>query len=535
MKNQLKIAFLLAATWVIAACGKDEKTLDAPLAADAMEVRGNLVDIRTLEAGEKVFPQHNGYVFGADAGNLFEEPAVYAAGLMESRGVEAFRCGSAGVVRMATDCADMQAEGWSRTDDVLMVGDIPYHVYTHTYTTPGRWTALPDPAGRKYTTLLFARQLRVADVRVPGTVIAQVPELRGWTISNVSLVILPDGRYLASCTGVAEGASLFVSEDRGATWRMLVENVTAQNGIANYYNLFLFGGKLHMMGCGRGGADLMIARSEDGGLTWTEPTVILQGGFHSAVVPVAVHDGRIWRACETRGSDTSIKRPFVVSAPADADLLDAASWTKSDNLITDAEITVDGKTVTELIEGNVVAAPDGKLYNILRASSKATSQLAARVLVENERTLRFTPSNDMITLPGGGKKFTIRYDDRSKRYWALTNPASSNMKGQKHNGIYANGITCDLVRNRLVLCYSTDLSTWVQYKEIAYDPDPFFHGFQYVDWVFDGDDIVAVCRMACPESRGLPVRQHDANLMSFFRIGNFRTLGASKSMNPQNR
>lgn len=130
----------------------------------------------------------------------------------------------------------------------------------------------------------------------------------------------------------------------------------------------------------------------------------------------------------------------------------------------------------------------------------------------------------MITLPGGGKKFTIRYDDRSKRYWAVTNPASSNMKGQKHNGIYANGITSDLVRNRLVLCYSTDLSTWVQYKEIVYDPDPFFHGFQYVDWVFDGDDIVAVCRMACPESRGLPVRQHDANLMSFFRIRDFRNL-----------
>lgn len=524
MKNQLKIAFLLAVAWASATCGKEEDNHDAPLTAGAMEVRGDLVDIRTLEAGEKVFPQHDDYVFGDDAATLFETPTLYAAGLMESRGAEAFRCGSSGTVRLATDCADMQAEGWTPTDDVLMVGDIPYHIYTHAYATPGKWVDLPDPAERKYTTLLFAEQLRVADVRIPGTIVAQVPELRGRTISNVSLAILPDGTYLASCTGVSEGASLFVSKNRGADWQMLVENVTEQNGIANYYNLFVFEGKLYMMGCGRGGTDLMIARSEDGGRTWTEPTVILEGGFHSAVVPVVEHDGRIWRACETRGSSTAIKRPFVISAPADADLLDAGSWTKSANLITDNEIVVDGKTVTELIEGNMVATPDGKLYNILRASSKTTSQLAARVTVENEQTLRFTAPNDMITLPGGGKKFTIRYDECSKRYWTITNPASANMKGQKHNGIYAGGITYDLVRNRMVLCYSTDLSTWVQYKEIVYDPDPFFHGFQYVDWMFDGEDIAVVCRMACPESRGLPVRQHDANFMSFFRIRNFRSL-----------
>lgn len=529
MKKYLEIAFLLAAAWTFAACEKDDGPREAPVAAGTVEVRGELVDIRTLAAGEKVFPQHDDYLFGEEVSGLFEEPAVYAAGLMESRGAEAFRCGSAGTIYLATDCAGMKADGWTLTDKQLAIGDIPYYIYSYACVKPGEWTAIPDPAGRKYTTLLFAQRLRVADVDVPGTVIAQVPELRGRTISNVSLVILPNGHYLASCTGISQGASLFVSKDRGATWQMLVENVTEQNGIANYYNLFLFEGKLYMMGCGRGGANLLISQSEDNGTTWTSPAdsdtgLLLEGEFHSAVVPVVVHNGRIWRACETRGSDTAVKRPFVISAPVDADLLKAENWTKSKNLIVDGDIVVNDKAVTELIEGNMVATPDGKLYNILRGSSKVTSQLAARVLVEDEQTLRFSASNDMINLPGGGKKFTIRYDDRSKRYWAITNPASSNMKGQKHNGIYANGITYDLVRNRMVLCYSTDLSTWVQYKEIMYDADPFFHGFQYADWVFDGDDIAGVCRMACPESRGLPVRQHDANFMSFFRIRKFRNL-----------
>ena len=73
------------------------------------------------------------------------------------------------------------------------------------------------------------------------------------------------------------------------------------------------------------------------------------------------------------------------------------------------------------------------------------------------------------------------------------------------------------------LCSSLDLKTWTVERELLGSDDPFFHGFQYVDWQFDGDDIVAVIRMAAPEERGLPNRQHDANMLSFFRVENFRT------------
>lgn len=46
-----------------------------------------------------------------------------------------------------------------------------------------------------------------------------------------------------------------------------------------------------------------------------------------------------------------------------------------------------------------------------------------------------------------------------------------------------------------------------------------------MDWVFDGDDIIAVSRTAFPETRGLPARQHDANFLTFHRISNFRNAG----------
>lgn len=76
-----------------------------------------------------------------------------------------------------------------------------------------------------------------------------------------------------------------------------------------------------------------------------------------------------------------------------------------------------------------------------------------------------------------------------------------------------------------MLCSSPDLRKWTVEKEVISSNNSFFHGFQYVDWVFDGDDIIAVSRTAFPETRGLPNRQHDANFLTFHRIPNFRNAG----------
>ena len=45
-------------------------------------------------------------------------------------------------------------------------------------------------------------------------------------------------------------------------------------------------------------------------------------------------------------------------------------------------------------------------------------------------------------------------------------------------------------------------------------------GFQYVDFLFDGDDIIFLCRTADCGAANF----HDANFSTFHRIRNFRKL-----------
>ena len=48
--------------------------------------------------------------------------------------------------------------------------------------------------------------------------------------------------------------------------------------------------------------------------------------------------------------------------------------------------------------------------------------------------------------------------------------------------------------------------------------DPEHVGFQYPDWIFDGDDILLRVRVAF----GRSFNYHDANYQCFFRIENYR-------------
>jgi hypothetical protein len=82
------------------------------------------------------------------------------------------------------------------------------------------------------------------------------------------------------------------------------------------------------------------------------------------------------------------------------------------------------------------------------------------------------------------------------------------------------------VRNTLILKSSPDLKHWTTRKELLHHPDVLKHGFQYVDWQFDGKDIVFLCRTAFDDGVGGADNYHNANYLTFHRVKNFRKLSA---------
>ena len=75
-----------------------------------------------------------------------------------------------------------------------------------------------------------------------------------------------------------------------------------------------------------------------------------------------------------------------------------------------------------------------------------------------------------------------------------------------------------------MLSASRDLLRWRIVSELLHHPDPARHAFQYVDWVFDGDDIVYLSRTAYDDGHGGAHRAHDANFTTFHRIPQFRSI-----------
>lgn len=502
---------------------------------DEIQVQGELIDIRTVykTAELAAFPQNDKYLFSADAQLACGGNPLCAVSLIDKPGPEWVRAGGKAIIFIASEFIDLQDQDWVYTDKSFRIKELVYYIHRYTGPSQKEGVKIPRPGKTTCPVMVLGPKVTVNNPTVYGTIITKSESPRASSkINNATFVILPDGSYMASCTG-SEGDSgprMFISEDEGQTWRRHGDYSLSVNRIANMYSFFVHGGALYMMGLGDKHTNLYIVKSTDGGKTWSTPVdkkhgLILEGTFHSASVPVLVSGGRLWRTCEMYAESSTEKYPFMVSAPVGADLLDSGSWQQTE-VFKDTKFKVSGFTISGMTEGNAVAGPDGTVYNFLRGNATKTSAYAARLKVTGTTGLGLAPEKYCVSFPGGGKKFTIRYDERSRRYYSLTNPDSDYPASGKlrHAGMDSD-LSHSLMRNRLVLLSSEDLVNWKMVKDdVLYNPDPYFHGFQYCDWDFDGDDIVGVVRMACPEERGLPIRQHDANMLTFIRIPQFRKI-----------
>lgn len=505
--------------WGVFPCFADE--------APKVEVTGRVIDVRRAGTGVEAYPQYRHLKFGKSLPAYLQD-RTYAVSLKEFEGPEKVRCAEKTELTVAVCGIVPDTLVWKPTGDRFFLKKEQYKIYKAQYNTPGEWMSLPADEQSTSSLMLFADSISVAGTEpVPGTVIARIPELRRGHITNPNIIILEDGSYLALCSGMLEKRKPIVyrSTDSGVTW-------SEYSGVGypiNFYSIFEYLGDLYLLGTSVPDMSIVVCKSEDNGKTWITPDhesgygIIAKGEFHSAPVPVVEHKGRLWTSMENRVN----KRPKMVlalSAKIGSDIMKSESWTLTEQMpFSETWPAIgDSSVFRQWIEGNIVVTPDGRLVNILRVDEHTNGRTAAVVHIKSRKKLEFDPQKDIIEMPGGGKKFTIRYDNESGKYWSIVSEADDKYKNVTHNGIYANGVHCGLLRNKLTLISSTDLYHWNTEGVLIESDNPFFDGFQYVDWRFDGNDIVAVIRLAMEESRGLPARQHDANFLVFKRIQNFR-------------
>jgi hypothetical protein len=349
--------------------------------------------------------------------------------------------------------------------------------------------------------------------KVPGVVVDHSNVSTRLYMPTSSIIITPNGDYVVAHDhgsfdhGKAPGiVKLFGSRDKGRTW----QHLSTTRG--RHDSLFYHRGALYLIGPIHQYGNAVIRRSDDQGRTWTEPkdrkTGLLRDDapYHSAAVPVVVHKGRIWRAFEVARGDRKNWTVVVFSVPEDANLLDADNWTVSEPIHHKG-------TFRQWIEGNIVVTPEGKLVNILRANGSQANKAAVVHVSDDGKTLSHNPDRDIIDFPGGGLKFTIRYDSKSSRYWSL-----ANWQDRPDGG-----------RNLLQLTSSTDLRNWKVERTVLRHPDESKGSFHYADFVIEGDDIIFTSRTACDDGLGGPRNKHDNNFITFHRIENFRSAAEKRN------
>jgi hypothetical protein len=242
-------------------------------------------------------------------------------------------------------------------------------------------------------------------------------------------------------------------------------------------------------------------------------------------VPVIEHGGRLWRGMERRDPPVGWGYNYnagMFSVPVGADLLNATNWIACRFLPSDTNWLA-GKFAAWL-EGNAVITRHGRMVDILRVDTPGYPEKAAVVGVsEDGRTASFDPETGFIDFPGGAKKFSIRFDPTSGLYWSLATIVPETHRGKGRPGG---------VRNTLALTSSPALTNWTVRCVLLHQPDAGKHGFQYVDWLFENSDIIAACRTAYDDGIGGAHNNHDANYLTFHRVGDFRKLTMTDSVAP---
>jgi len=320
---------------------------------------------------------------------------------------------------------------------------------------------------------------------------------------------------------------VLASDDGGCSFRLL-SNVSGMY----WASIFEHRGTVYLLGTATDNHPLIasgvvISKSTDDGATWSAPVTVLPGNasdprsqYHGAPTSVVTHAGKLYRAFETSSQAGYGHYTCMLSwVDEDGDLTDPQRWGR-----TLGELSIDGTMIPKewdpqgkygWQEGNAVVGPDGVMRNILRVDGQTnkTFNKAAVTLLSRDGRMVF---EKMIDFPSCSSKFSIRQHAASGLYYTLSTSVTAAAVGT--DTVYA--------RNNLVLAFSKDLFHWKVCTTLLTDDTGYglgtvdsakYTGFHYVDWIFDGLDILYAVRTGYRGANSF----HNSNRVTFKKLEGF--------------
>lgn len=339
----------------------------------------------------------------------------------------------------------------------------------------------------------------------------------GRYLCSPSLVRHPDGYLLASMDLFADKhpqnlTLIYRSDDEGKTWHYVSELMPCFWG-----KMFIHKGELYMLACSTEYGDLIIGKSTDGGKTFSEPVTLLRGangkngssGVHKNPQNIVNYNGRIYETLEwgSWANKEYCHAAMVMSCDENDDLLVPENWSFTEPRIFERFAhELEGASIPMMtIEGTLTVAPDGKLLDIMRFGIYGKALCYSVDERDYEAALKY---ERLMDFPANFSKFMIKYDAVSGKYYSIV------------CRLYEGGGSS--ARNYQTLMSSRDLVTWRD-ERVLYDmraQNKNLVGLQYVDFEFDGEDIIYLCRTAINGAHSF----HDSNYSTFHRIKNFRNI-----------
>ena len=365
-----------------------------------------------------------------------------------------------------------------------------------------------------------------------------------WIIDDPVIVRLTGGRLLATWTvrtrtndrtrPLTYRCAMAHSDDDGANWRRIGE-LSAVSALA-----FIHGGDLLLMHHEQGRRNICLRRSNDEGLTWSDPITLFEGEFWNAPTAMATRNGMLYRALDAPVEGRSLsetRQSRVIAGDLDGDLMDPGAWRISPGVAypgTPAGLSRGMypfgqhprvRVHDHWLEPNVVNVRGRlRVFHRTRIDGYATTSIAGICDLEddgNAMTYRFAQFHP---LPGAQNQFHILYDETTDLYWMTSNIPTDSQDVLGHGEElwkrrFKSGMGNE--RRMLLLFYSADALNWFQAGVIAMSANP-LQSYHYTYPLPDGEDLLILSRTSVNAPN-----QHDSDTVTFHRVRRFRRLAVN--------